>query len=123
MTIPRIPSEYFKGAEGLEEPLNHALRDIFISMASVKPRTILIAEFQTGTTVADSFPRIFSNPGFTVRGLVVSKVVNVDSPATPMTDGVTAQWQRQSDGSIALQNLTGLAASTRYRIELEAFDA
>lgn len=115
-----LPAEVFENPEKLAQALGNILDDIYQKLANIAPRRSLTIPLQTRATVAASFPITFSNPGFNMTGLTVVKIDNQDNPSDTLTGGVTAQWEKSTDGNGVIRFITGLSANTRYLIELEA---
>lgn len=116
----QIPAEVFGDPVSLSQAVNDALDDIYQRLAKIAPRQALLVRIQTPNTVTDAFPVTFKNPGFDISGLSIVKIDNQDDPNDMLTGGATVQWEKTTDGNGVIRNITGLAANTRYVIELEA---
>ncbi len=105
----------------LRDVLNGFLKRIQDALAAVPQRATVSMQFQTGATVANSFPTSISAPGFNPVSVFVGSARNLDDVNASFASAVMVQWEVASNGNIIVRTITGLSANTRYSITLEVF--
>ena len=111
-------------APELARSLNAIILDLRRDIAGLRarlPQILPPLEFTTPVTPANMFPIRIRGPGFTPKSVIVARLENLTSPQLVTTVGPAIHWDNSDGGFIKILNIFGLAASSNYRITLEAF--
>ena len=115
--LPQVERVRADGAIG------RALDRIYTLLVALREARVLKElAFTTAAVVSDTFPIDVSFSKFMPRGVQVVKVVNVLAPTTIHASVVWVDWELL-EGGFRVKYITGLDASTQYRITLEVASA
>ena len=121
---PRIDQWATGKTPELSRPLNDALASLSARIDKTEAvRLVMLPaiEFETGASIAagtDPLPLRLGVPGMALRGLWIVGHLNITSSDTVSTTAMWPEWRMLSDGVVEIRYISGMAVSTRYRLQM-----
>jgi hypothetical protein len=121
---PRIDRWATDKIPELSRPINDALASLSVRLDNVEGVRLVmlpILEFGTGSGIAagtNPLPLRVGIPGVTLKGLWVVGCLNLTSSDAVGTTAMWPEWRMVSEGVVEIRYVSGMAVSTRYRLQL-----